>query len=105
MECCPEEIDGARVVRWVEIDPARHRKTEAIRLIRDGCEQLVFSGLAIATYDKQCEEACDHYLFYCDSTWETMNDSLYASLDEALEEAQLQFQVERSEWRTFAKSD
>ncbi|MCB1078133.1 MAG: hypothetical protein KDM64_09935 [Verrucomicrobiae bacterium] len=98
MNRCPEKIDGARVVRWIELDSQRHRITDAIRLYRDGQEQTEFFGLAIATYDDTAGDRQDHYLFYCDPDWETLNDSLYDSLDEATTEAERQFSVERDEW-------
>lgn len=91
MNLCPDKIDGARVVRWIELDPRKHQKTDAIRLYADGSEQTEFSGLAIATYAEPDSTRQDHYLFYCDSDWETLNDSLYGSLDEAIAEAQRQF--------------
>jgi|GEM_PF-2830093 len=99
MNLCLQQIDGAKVVRWIELDQRKHQKTDAIRLYSDGAEQREFFGLAIATYEPPDATRRAHYLFYCDADWETLNDSLYASLDEALDEAHRQFSVERNDWR------
>ena len=37
-------------------------------------------------------------MFYCDSDWETENDSLYSSVEEAITEATQQFEVTQDEW-------
>jgi hypothetical protein len=50
--------------------------------------------LAIARYPDSKEA----YLFYCDTDWETENDSLYSSVEEAITEATQQFGVTQDEW-------
>ena len=44
----------------------------------------------------------DVYLFYCDESWETENDSCYATIEEAVEEAERQFGVVRQDWKPIA---
>lgn len=87
-------IDGAKVVCYVLLDTARHRHTGGIVLRHGDAEQRWFHGLAIARYPN----SAGIYLFYCDSDWETENDSLYSSVGEALREATRQFGVSPSDW-------
>jgi len=90
----PTELDGARVSLWSPID-SRHKKTAVIRLYADGQEQLDFAGIAIAAYKKEGSGA---YVFYCDSSWEVLNDCAYADVEEAKKEAELQFEGLNSTW-------
>ena len=94
MKTCPDTIDGAEVVCFVRLDPVRHRYTGSTVLREGGREQRWFHGLAVARYKNDDGV----YLFYCDRKWETDNDSLYSSIDDALEEATRQFEVAPSDW-------
>lgn len=90
----PTVIDGATVVCSVVLDASRHRYTASV-VLRDGdSEQRWFHGLAVVQYPDSVEA----YLFYCDSDWETENDSLYASVEEAITEATQQFAVTQDDW-------
>lgn len=87
-------MDGATVVCSVVLDASRHRYTGSV-VLRDGDrEQRWFHGLAIARYP----DSEDAYLFYCDSDWDTENDSLYSSVEEAITEATQQFGVTQDDW-------
>lgn len=94
MTHCPDTIDGATVVCSVVLDPSHHRHTGSTVLREGDREQRWFHGLAIARYG----DSRATYLFYCDSDWETENDSLYASEEEAVREASRQFGVAPHEW-------
>lgn len=97
---CPQTIDGAVVIFAAVLDPVRHRHTGSTRLFA-GTEQTWFHGLAIARYGRDSGDG-DVYLFYCSRFWETENDSCYATIEEALEEAARQFGVMRQDWKPVA---
>ena len=67
----PAEIDGARVIEWAWSGDQPFGDVL-------GAQSPRIFGLAIATYnDKQ------FYRFSCDANWETQQDGLYDSIDEA----------------------
>lgn len=76
------------------LDTSKHSYTGGIILRHGDTEQRWFHGLAIAQYPNSTET----YLFYCDSDWETENDSLYSSVAEAVAEATRQFDVSAADW-------
>lgn len=85
MHAQPNLIDGARVLLYA--DTSRFSKTDAVRHLRDGRQQFSFAPIAICRYDG----SDDCYLFLCDENWQTANDNLYDSIDEAIESALQQF--------------
>ncbi len=89
----PIQIDGADVVAYTILDPAIHKDTGALRLYAGGVLQSYFYGLAIATYDVD-----RYYLFFCDTEWETENDTLHDSVDEAIETAKRKFGILLDDW-------
>lgn len=89
----PEQIDGADVVAYVELDPKLHHDTGACRMYADGVLQTHFHGLAIATYDLE-----SYYLFFCSAQWKTENDTFHDSVAEAMEDAQRMYCVAASHW-------
>jgi hypothetical protein len=89
----PTQIDGADVVAYAILDPAIHKDTGILRLYADGALQTCFYGLAIATYDLE-----GFYLFFCDADWETENDTLHDSVEEAIETAKRKFGMLPSSW-------
>ena len=97
---CPQTIDGAVVIFAAVLDASRHRHTGSTRLLSE-TEQTWFHGLAIARYGRDSADG-DVYLFYCDESWETENDSCYATIEEAVEEAKRQFGVVRQDWKPIA---
>lgn len=96
----PETIDGAVVIFATVLDPVRHRHTGSTRLFAE-TEQTWFHGLVIARYGRDSADG-DVYLFYCNESWETENDSCYATIEEAVEEAECQFGVTRQDWKPVA---
>ncbi len=89
----PALLDGAHVICYTRLD-ARHQPTGNTRHYLDGQLQTGFRGLAIAQY------AQDHgfYLFYCSAEWEVQNDTYHASLQEAKEQAEFEFQGTLETW-------
>ena len=96
MPRCPEMIDGAVVILSAVLDRDRHRYTGSPSLFA-GSEQRWFHGLAIARYGRDSNDG-DVYLFYCDESWESENDSCYSTIEEAIAEATRQFGVSRRDW-------
>ena len=101
MLTAPQRIDNARVIAYVVLDPSKHRDTDSIHLIANGTLQTWFYGLAVAQYDHCIDEV---YLFYCDSDWETENDTVHSSIQEVFDSAQQKFGVQYTDWH-FTKID
>jgi len=89
----PTQIDGADVIAYAILDPAIHKDTGTLRLYADGALQTCFYGLAIATYDVD-----RFYLFFCDTNWETENDTLHDSVGDAIETAKRKFGMLPDRW-------
>jgi hypothetical protein len=47
-----------------------------------------FAALAICAYEGES----DVYLFYCDSDWRTVTDTVHPSVEEALAQASVEFE-------------
>ena len=82
----PREIDGARVIEWAWSGSTPFG-------VVPGAEPPEIFGLAIATYDD-----CDFYRFSCDKEWNTVQDGLYASIDDAKEQLPDQYRDVVAEW-------
>lgn len=97
MDACPEHIDGARVLRWSPIDD-RHRITRATRHREAG--RLVGPASAVAI----CRYAGDegYCLFSCDDRWNVLSDTCHASLEEAIGQAEFEYEGVR---RTLVRMD
>lgn len=89
----PTQIDEADVIVYVILQPNCHRDSGLLRLFANGDSQTSFYGLAIATYD-----LTRFNLFFCNTDWETENDTLHDSVAEAMETAERKFGVIRSQW-------
>ena len=101
METPPKELDGAEVVYYVVLSDKHHR-TGAYRHYVDG--QLIgpVPALAICRYAGD-EEA---YLFHCDSHWRVITDDLFASVDDAIEQAGVQYEgLEKGDWIPYVVAD
>lgn len=83
----PAEIDGARVVEWAWSGDLPFGEVP-------GAESPEIFGLAIATYDD-----CEFYRFSCDRDWETQQDGLYDSIDEAKQQLPDQYRKVEANWR------
>ena len=89
----PKLVGGARVVQWTMIDE-RHRPTKNTRHIVAGVEQGPARGLAICQHEG--EDA--YYLFGCDAEWNTLTDTWHQSLEEALEQAEFEYEGVSATW-------
>jgi len=89
----PELLDGAKVVRWSEID-GRHRPTGGCRQIVNGVLQGQVAGVAICQYEGESA----YYLFGCDPEWNTVTDTWHESLNDALEQAELEYEGVSGTW-------
>lgn len=83
----PKKIDGAKVLCWAwsGLNPFGY------------VGDIEIFGLAICQYEKSCEI----YRFSCDKTWETQQDELYNSIDEAKTELPDQYKNVSAIWIDF----
>jgi hypothetical protein len=94
MDAPPEELDGAAVIYYVVVSE-KHRRTGAFRHFVDG--QLIGAVLALAVCQYNGEGAA--YLFHCSGEWKVITDDLFASVEEALEQAAVQYEgLDRGDW-------
>ncbi len=89
----PKFVGKARVVRWSAID-SRHRPTRSCRHIVAGRLQGPAARLAIC----QCEDEDSYYLFACDSEWNPLTDTWHATLEEALDQAEFEYEGVSNTW-------
>ncbi|MBM4018279.1 MAG: hypothetical protein FJ288_08130 [Planctomycetes bacterium] len=89
----PELVGGAKVVRWSAID-GRHRPTGNCRHIVAGVLQGPAAGLAICQYEGETA----YYLFGCDPEWNTVTDTWHESLEDALEQAEFEYEGVSETW-------
>ena len=82
----PTEIDGARVIEWAW---SGDQPFGAV----PGADSTQIFGLAIATYDDR-----EFYRFSCDRDWETQQDGLYVSVDEAKHLLPNQYRLVEANW-------
>ena len=89
----PKLIDRARVARWSVID-GRHRPTGNCLQIVDGVSGGSAAGLAICQYEGETS----YYLFGCDAAWNKVTDTWHGTLEEALEQAEFEYQGITATW-------
>ena len=89
----PDKLDGAQLLRWTVID-SRHRPTGKCRHEVAGQRVGVAAGLAICKYDG----GDAYYLFGCDAAWAVVTDTCHETLDEALAQAELEYQGVSETW-------
>lgn len=82
----PTEIDGARVIEWAWSGDQPFGEVP-------GADSPEIFGLAIATYDDR-----EFYRFSCDRDWETQQDWLYDSVDEAKRLLPDQYRLVEANW-------
>ena len=93
MQRPPDELDGARLLRWTPID-ARHRHTGSCAHVVGGERIGPPAGLAICRYEG--EHAC--YLFSCDARWTVVTDTWHETLEDALDQAASEYDGVESTW-------
>lgn len=89
----PELVGGACLVRWTAIDD-RHRPTGNCRQIVDGILQAPAAGLAICQYEGETA----YYLFGCDAKWNTVTDTWHETLEDALKQAEFEYEGVSGTW-------
>jgi hypothetical protein len=93
-------IDGARVICFTPID-RRHRFTGACRQVVEGELMGPMAGLAICQYRGDD----GFYLFGCDAQWNTVTDTWHATLEEAKDQAEFEYEGTGSTWIAVAPDD
>jgi hypothetical protein len=83
----PSEIDGAKVLLWASSDSVPFGYVGDIKIY----------GLAICQY----ENSNDVYRFSCDEKWETQQDGLYNSIEQAKDELPEQYKNVPANWNVF----
>jgi hypothetical protein len=89
----PNLIGGALVIHWSLIDE-RHHPTGACQHVVAGSLRGPASGLAIC----QNERDGSYYLFGCDAAWHPVTDTWHETLEEALEQAELEYEGVGQTW-------
>jgi len=93
----PEAIDGSTVILFTPIDQ-RHRHTGNCRQVAAGVLQGPASGLAICKYES--EEG--YYLFGCDATWSSVTDTWHQTVEEAMRQAEFEYEGVTGSWQHHA---
>jgi hypothetical protein len=97
MKPAPKEIGGARVVLSTPID-AQHQPTGNCKQIVAGVLQRPAAGLAICQYTAQ-----DGFsLFACDADWENISDTWHETLEEAMDQAEFEYEGVSQTWQRHA---
>ena len=86
----PSHLDGARVLAWAWSDLAfGHVASE------NGAVPIAVHGLAVCRYGDEARV----YRFSCDARWESVQDEVYASEDEARGQLPAQYRAVAATWR------
>jgi len=86
--------DGARVICFTAIDE-RHRHTDFCRHFVDGRLAVPASGLVICQYPGET----GYFLFGCNADWETVTDTWHATLEEAKQQAEFEYEGVSATWQ------
>ncbi len=93
MNAPPDIIDGARVLRWSCIGRT-HRPTGNCQHTVTGRVPGDAAALAIVRYD----EKSGFDLFGCDADWNSVMDSWHGTLEEALAQAEFEYEGIAKTW-------
>jgi len=93
MTAPPKILGGATLVRWSLVD-ARHRPTGNAQQVVAGTLRGPAAGLAIC----QAEGEDAYYLFGCDERWKTVTDTWHETLEEALQQAEFEYEGVSATW-------
>ncbi|UQV45699.1 hypothetical protein KIV45_00845 [Janthinobacterium lividum] len=88
----PSHLDGARVLAWAWSDLP-------FGLVNDehgGAAPIAIHGLAVCRYGDEGRV----YRFSCDARWDTVQDEVYASADEARQQLPAQYRAVAAVWHT-----
>ena len=80
-------------MRWSPIDN-RHRPTGNCRHIVPGVLEGAAGGLAIGQYAGETA----YYLFGCDDAWKTLTDTRHETLEDALRQAEFEYEGVSKTW-------
>ena len=86
----PNEIDDAKVLYWAWSGAAPFGSVK----FTDGEIAAEIYGLALCSYVRSDEV----YRFSCDANWETRQDDVYGSVQEAIEKLPLQYRQVTAHW-------
>lgn len=89
----PSRIGNADVIMWAIISDEL-RTTGSTKHLIGGQLEAEFTALAICRYPN--ENGC--YLFYCNSDWEAVTDTFHARLEDALEQAEFEYEGIGTSW-------
>jgi hypothetical protein len=94
MKSAPTEIGSARVLYYSPIDQ-RHRATGTCRHTVGGVLPGPSGGLAICQY----EEDGGFSLLRCDSDWTEVTDTWHPTLEEAMHQAEFEYEGVSQTWQ------
>jgi hypothetical protein len=97
MRPCPQFLDKAQVICSTPIDE-RNRHTGNTRQIVNGELLGPVAGLAICQYEGESA----YYLFGCDEQWKVQSDTCHATLEEALDQAEFEYEGTRQTWHYYS---
>jgi len=86
-------LGGAKLLRWTVID-SRHRPTGNCQHVVAGVLEGPAAGLAICRSD---EEGA-YYFFGCDAQWNTVTDSWRETLEDAMRQAEFEYEGVAATW-------
>jgi hypothetical protein len=91
MSLPPKTIGGDPVVAWTTVD-ARHRPTGSCHHLVAG--ELVGAAAALAI----CQGEEGFYLFGCDLEWQPITDTWHATIEEAKQQAEFEYEGVAATW-------
>ncbi|WP_165074920.1 hypothetical protein [Paludisphaera rhizosphaerae] len=97
MKDAPEFTDGEKVILFTSID-RRHRPTGNCRQVVAGVLQGPAAGLMICQYEGEK----GYYLFGCDANWCAITDTYHQSIEEAMSQAEFEYEGVTETWRRHA---
>lgn len=88
----PDSIDGANVIKWAWSGekPFGYVSNE------DGTDTDAVYGLAICRYN----DSDNVYRFSCDSNWETVQDAVYDTVENAIAQLPDQYKNVEANWKS-----
>jgi hypothetical protein len=90
----PAKLGKAKVLFYTSIDK-QHKPTGNTLHYVEGNIFGPTAGLAICQYDR--DEG--FYLFYCDVDWEVITDTFHLSLDDAMHQAEFEYEGVSKTWQ------